>query len=191
MKKLIGLLVLLFITTGVFGQAFIRKSSFIEVTEGFINHKFPALTIAEVILDDNITEDFDWIRYIHFVKDGKLFILSYELKEDLEKIGFSRGIYLYSKEIHNVNSPWKKASAVIMTNSFSENCYDEVDFFLAEKSRDSVGKVEFNDDGSIEITIGWILMDNVNNNCVDHVLKYSFVANPYGKVDYLHQRVYK
>ena len=183
MKKLIGLITVLLFSTSVFGQAFIRSYSFIEATQTGNN------TIEDAINRTNIKfTDFDWISYIHFVKDGKLFILSYEPKENRMSYG-SRNIYLYSNDINNINSPWEKASSVIMSNSFGTHCYDEVDFFLAEKSFGSKGKVEFKDDDSIEITIGWSVMNNVINDCVGSELKYRFVPDGFG--GYLHERVYE
>lgn len=183
MKKLIGLFVILFIITNVFGQSFIRDHSFIEKTPKGLT------TIEDALIWENLPDNnFDWINYIHFVKDGKLFLLSYEPVENLDIIGFSRGIYLYSKDINNLNSPWKKASAVIMTNSYSSHSYSDVDFFLAKKSFGSVGNVEIKDD-CIEITIGWSVMNKVRNDCVSSKLKYEFVPNGFG--GYLHGRVYK
>ena len=112
MRNFFGILVLVFFTTNVFGQKFIRDWSFVQSTPTGNN------TIEDAIHRRNIIGDnYDWIDYIHFVKNEKLFILSYEPKED-PMDGGSRDIYLYSKDINDINSPWKKASQVIMTNSY-------------------------------------------------------------------------
>jgi len=184
MKNLFGILAILLLSTSVFGQAFIRNRSFVETSPTGNN------TIEDAINRDNFHyTNFDWISYIHFIKNGKLYLLSYEPVENYLNPG-CRDIYLYSKDLNNLNSPWEKASAAIMTNCYGTQCYDEVDFFLAEKSFGSKGNVEIKDD-CIEITIGWSVMNKVTNSCDGSELKYTFVHNPYGRVEYLHERIYE
>jgi len=190
MKKLIGLFVILFITTGAFGQAFVNDYAHITYT----GDKFP-ITIEDWIRKEGFGEikwengfgKIEWINYIHFVRGDWLFLLSYEPKEDTYY--GSRYLYLYKKNINDSQSSWEKASAIIMSNSWGSFCDDEVDFFLAEKSLGSVGNVKIKDDDSIEITIGWLLMNKVINDCVSSELKYKFVPDGFGK--YLFERIYK
>jgi len=182
MKKLIGILVVLFITTGVFGQKFIRDHSFIETTPTGNN------TIEDAINRTNIEfTNFNWIHYVHFVKDDKLFLLSYEPIEDLEVMGFSRSIYLYSKDIHNVNSPWEKASDVVMTNYWgSHNNHNEVDFYIYDENKhnSSVGKVVVRDDGCVEMTISWELFQNGRQKMKDTM---TVIFTPVGNNKYDYQ----
>lgn len=142
---------LVFITTGVFGQKFIRSHSFIEATPTGNN------TIEDAINRTNIEfTNFDWIHYVHFVQNDRLFLLSYEPKED-RMFGGSRSIYLYSKDLNDVTSSWEEASDAVMTNHWSsDRNHDEVDFFIYDKNKhnSSVGKVIV-EDGCIKMTIGW------------------------------------
>lgn len=152
MKRLVGLLMLLFITTGVFGQKFIRSHSFIESTPTGNN------TIEDWIRDDGDNGDYKWIPYVHFINKGRLYLLSYEPKED-RLFGGYRDIYLYSKDINDINSPWEKASNAVMRNHWkSGDDHDEVDFFIYDKDKhnSSVGKVVVKNE-YVEITIGWEL----------------------------------
>jgi hypothetical protein len=169
MKNIIRILVLLFITTSVFGQSFIRSHSFIEST--------PTGNITiEDALHDGDNGNFDWIRYVHFVKDGWLYLLSYEPKED-HLSGGDRKIYLYKKKIENLNSPWENACAdvsllnpdyvngryisndtilvpkAVKMNSWHDgDNYQDVDFFRKELSFGSSGEVIFEGD-NVKITI--------------------------------------
>ena len=156
MKKLIGIFVVLFITTGVFGQKFIRDHSFIKATPTGNN------TIEDAINRDGITfTNFDWISYVHFIQDDRLFLLSYEPKEDRMFAG-SRTIYLYSKDLNDVTSPWELASDAVMTNQWTNHKnHDEVDFFIYDENRHntSVGKV-VEEDGCVMMTIGWEMWCN-------------------------------
>lgn len=189
MKKIIGIFAILLIATGVFGQMNIRNHSFIERTSKGL------ITIEDAIHRNNITDgNFDWIDYIHFVRDGKLFLLSYEPKENHKSNG-SRDVYLYSKDINDINNPWERASRKIMTNSYSTHSFCDVDFFTYDKDyhNTSIGKIVENDDGTVMITIGWELFSTVRGaKFVDeHELTFKFVHNPYGRVEYLHERIYK
>jgi hypothetical protein len=153
MKKIIGFIVIMFISTGVFGQKFIRSESEFERTENAI-HIW------------NVTDgDYDWVDCVHFIKNDRLYLLSYEPDEEFESTivldaGRGRDIYLYSKDINDINSPWIKASDVV-TRSIWLNItnYSEVDFFRSEKSRGSKGNVVV-DGENIKITIGYELMTN-------------------------------
>jgi hypothetical protein len=162
MKKLIGLLVIAFITTGVFGQAFIQKYSFIEKSPMGGN------TIEDAIHLWHVTDgNYDWVDYVHFVKNDRLYLLSYEPNEIFSgrkriPSGSGRDIYLYSKDINNIDSPWEQASPVVMTNLWiSTITYDEVDFFIYDEKQhnSSIGSVVVKDD-CVELTIGWEVMTN-------------------------------
>jgi len=180
MKKLIGLFAILFITTGVFGQKFIRDHSFIKATPTGNN------TIEDAINRTNINyTDFDWIHYVHFIQNDRLFLLSYEPKERRMYAG-SRSIYLYSKDINDVSSPWEEASDVVMTNQWmNANNHDEVDFFIynENKHNTSVGKVVVKDD-CVEITIGWEMWCNGRLQINEPI---TITFTPVGNNIYAHQ----
>ena len=180
MKKIIGILAILFITTGVFGQKFIRDHSFIEATPTGNN------TIEDAINRTNIKfTNFDWIHYVHFVEGDRLFLLSYEPVEDIMNPEH-RCIYLYSKDINNVNSPWEKASDAIMTNHWqSHNNHNEVDFFIynEKKHNSSVGKVVVKED-CVEMTISWELFQNGRQTMKDTM---TVIFTPVGNNQYAHQ----
>lgn len=117
MKKIIGVIILMLITIGTFGQKFIRKSSFIESTPTGNN------TIEDWIHMGGNNGDYSWIDYVHFIQNGRLFLLSYEPSETFtsgHKIppNSGRDIYLYSKDTSNINSPWVKASDVVLTSNW-------------------------------------------------------------------------
>lgn len=154
MKKIIGILAIMFIAIGVFGQKSIRNYSFIESTPTGNN------TIEDAIQRWNVTDgDYDWINYVHFVQNERLYILAYEPDENFE-YGVDRDVYLYSKDIHDINSPWVKASNVVSTSNWLNiRNYSEFDFFLSEKSRGSKGKVDVQENCVI-ITVGYELMTN-------------------------------
>ena len=170
MKKLIGLLVIMFVTTSVFGQKFIRSPSFIETT------LTENSTIEDAIHKWNITDgNYDWVAYVHFVQNDRLFLLSYEPKEDRMSGGY-RDIYLYSKDINDINSPWEKASDVVMTNHWgSDKDHNEVDFYVYDENKhnSSIGKVVVEDD-CVKITIGWELFIN-GRQMINEPITFTFV----------------
>jgi len=188
MKKIIGVLVVLLFATGVFGQYNINRLSFVEYRSGRL------ATIEDKIRHhNNINDDFEWIDYIHFIKDNKLYLFSYEPVG--EPVPYcSRNVYLYSRDITDINAPWKKASGSIINNCYSRTCFSDVDFFTYNKDRhfDSAGKIVETDDG-FELTIEWDLFSTINGAefMGRTKLKYRFVHNPYGRVEYLHERVYE
>ena len=176
MKKLIGLFVVLFITTGVFGQKFIRSHSFIETTPTGNN------TIEDAIRSWNITGgDYDWIKYVHFVQNGRIYMLAYEPNEKFtsgNKImaGTTRDIYLYSKDTADVNSPWEQASEIVMTSLWNNiRDYGEVDFFRSELSRGSKGEVIVDGD-KVYITIGLEIMTN-GGESINEPITFGFELN--------------
>ena len=154
MKKIIGLLAVLFITTGVFGQKFIRSHSFIETTPTGNN------TIEDAI-QRGVNDNYEWIDYVHFIQNGKLYMLSYEPNEK-HSYGVDRSIYLYSKDTTDIDSPWEIASNCISTSNWLDiRNYSEFDFFVYDKEQhnSSVGKVDVQEN-SVLITIKYELMTN-------------------------------
>jgi len=179
MKNLIGILVLLFVTTGVFGQKFLRSTSEVERTEETIQRWN--------VIDGN----YDWIDCIHFIQNDRLYLLSYEPNEIFtsgKKIptGAGRDIYLYSKDINDINSPWEKASNIIMTNNWINGLnYNEVDFFIYNEKRhnSSVGSVIV-EKNCIKIIIGFDSMSNGNILINEEPITITFV--PAGNNKYIH-----
>lgn len=130
---------MLFITTTFFGQAFLRSYSFVEATPTGNNTIEDAIHLWNVSADD----DFKWIPYVHFVKNDRLFLLSYE-PNGRRGDGLNRDIYLYCKDINDINSSWDKASDVVMTSIWIDhNNYNEIDFYAYDKDQHntSIGKV--------------------------------------------------
>ena len=137
MKKIIGIFAILLLGMTVFGQRFIRDHSFVERTP-----------TANNTVEDHLNgywlncTDYDWINYVHFVEDGRLYLLSYEPVPNINKMDMDRNIYLYSKDINDNDSPWEVASNVVLNRKFVDmKNYTDVDFYRAEKSRGSVGMV--------------------------------------------------
>lgn len=183
MKKLIGILAVLLMTTTVFGQKFIRNLSFIEgVDEPFIEFESGRLRTVEDHIRYSFTTitNYEWIDYIHFVQNDRLFLLSYEPKEDY-LFGGDRDIYLYSRDITDINSPWEKASDVVMTNNWEDpKNYNDVDFFIYNENRhnNSVGEVVVEDD-CVKITIGWEMFhDGSHLNAVKTIIFIPDENNP-------------
>lgn len=178
MKKLIGLFVVLFITTGVFGQKFIRSHSFIETTPTGNN------TIEDAIRSWNIKGDYEWIDFVHFVQNGKLYLLSYEPKDVFtsgNKIhaGTTRDIYLYAKDTADINSRWKEASELVMTSKWNHiRDYGEVDFFRSDVSRGSKGEVVI-EGNFVYITIGVEFMTN-GGESINEPINFIFERNKDG-----------
>lgn len=180
MKKIILLFVVLFITTSIFAQPFLRDNSFIETT------CYGRSTQKTILSNNIVTNNFDWIRYVHFVKDERLYLLSYE--PDIRFTGLtrtpagsSRNIYLYSKYYKDIDSPWEQASGVVMTSNWMNAMNNsDVDFFDSKDSYGSVGKVVMNDD-CIIITISWRLL---TNGGVSACAPISFKFTPIGDYKY-------
>ncbi len=182
MKKIIGILAILFITTGVFGQIRVDEFSEIETsptrnntTEDWIRKS----GFGEIKWENGYGK-IDGLKYVHFIRGDWMFMLAYEPKKVMDKVGHGcRGLYLYKKNINDSQSSWEKASAVLLTSCSGTLSYDEVDFFLAEDSFGSLGNVEVKDD-CVEVTVGWYQMDMVHNDCVKGRLVYQFVPSGYG-----------
>jgi len=160
MKKLIGIFVILLIGTAVFGQKYIRKFSFIEVREKFLDGTFDAVTVEENLRKYHVGDDYDWINYVNFIVDDRIYLLSYEPVDDRTKMGLDRQIYLYSKDINDYTSPWEPASEAVLTCFFDDGKnYTDVDFWWADRSNGSVGTI--NAVGDVrEIIIGEYRMQN-------------------------------
>jgi hypothetical protein len=159
MKKIIGILAVLFIATGVFGQKFIRHYSLIELTPNGINA--PQTTEDWIRSDNVVGGDYDWISYVHFVRDGKLYMLAYEpVPYDDFKAGVDRDIYLYCKDTNDVSGSWSRASERVTTAIWrNTHNYTEFDLFRKDKSRGSKGEV-YIEGNQIYITIGMETMTN-------------------------------
>ena len=137
MKKLIGIFAILLIGTAVFGQKFIRDHSFVERTPTGNN------TVEDAINRKNLQyTNYDWINYVHFVVDDRLYLLSYEPVDNKNKTGLNRQVYLYSKDINDNASPWVEASEAVLSCGFMDlKNYTDVDFYRADRSRGSVGTI--------------------------------------------------
>ena len=170
MKKIIGLLAVLMITTGVFGQKFIRSHSFTEYT----GSAFPN-TVEDWIRSGEDVGNYEWINYVHFIQNGKLYMLAYEPNEKYAH-GVDRDIFLYSKDTSDVNSPWEIASECVMTSNWVNiYTYSEVDFFRSDKSRGSKGEVRIDGD-KVYITIGLEVMTNGRQQ-INEPLTFGFQLN--------------
>jgi hypothetical protein len=150
MKKLIGLFAILMLSMSVFGQKYIRNASSIERTQTGNN------TIADAINRTNFDNgDYSWIQDVHFIKEGKLYLLAYEPKADA-LLGGERRIYLYSIDTLNIKkNSWKIASYVVMINYISADSKEYRDVDLHTKNfNGSYGNVSYEQDLSVKITFG-------------------------------------
>jgi hypothetical protein len=151
MKKIITVFAIALLGMTVFGQRFIRDHSFIESTPTANN------TVEDAINRKNFNfENFDWISCVHFVEDGRLYLLSYEPVPDINEMDMDRNIYLYSKDINNNDSPWELASDTVLERKFVDmKNYTDVDFYFYDENKHntSVGMVNAVDDVR-EIIIG-------------------------------------
>ena len=104
MKKLVFLVSILMLSVCAFGQPkYIQKISGIERTPTGNN------TWEDAMHRTNFPNgDYSWIQDVHFIKDGKIFLLAYEPKPSYPYTG-ERKMYLYSKDTSNVNNSWKVA----------------------------------------------------------------------------------
>ena len=136
-KKVIFILTIALICSSVLGQKFIRDYSFVERTPTANN------TIEDAINGENLRHtSYDWINYVHFVVDDRLYLLSYEPVDDINQMDLNRQIYLYSKDISDNTNPWEPASEAVLTCGFMDlNNYTDVDFYREDRSRGSVGKI--------------------------------------------------
>lgn len=113
------------LSINVFGQKYIRYPSDIERTPTGNN-----TTMDDILRTNYPNNDYSWISDIHFIKNGKLYLLAYEPKPDA-LMGGDRNMYLYSIDTLNIReNSWKIASNVVMTNYISDNIKDYVDVNL-------------------------------------------------------------
>ena len=188
MKKLIGIFAILLLGTAVFGQKFIRDYSHIEVREEFLSGKFDALTLAERMIKLNVT-DHNWIDYVHFVMDDRVYLLSYEIVDNINKMDLDRQIYLYSKDINDNTSSWEPASKAVLTCGFMDiKNYTDVDFYREDRSKGSVGTVNVLDD-CVEMTIG-VYRKQAGSIVFDGKLKITFTPSPISTNFYLYEKCY-
>lgn len=152
MKRIIGLLIIILFSINVFGQSVITDISQIEATPKGM------LTVEDGLRSGNLSVGS--IRYVHFVKNGYLFMLAYE-PSDKTYSNYKtiyRNIYLYRKDMSNVNNPWVIASDVVMTNFITDyKNYQEVDF--------STGGRIMTDNNIVLITV--TIYERKNNVWVD------------------------
>ena len=182
MKKVIGMLAILFIATEVFGQKFLTKYSFIERSK-------TQNTIEDWIITGNNNGNFDWIRFVHFIKDDKLYLISYEPLPPSPTCypypdNTVRGVYLYSKSLDNLNSPWEKASDVLANGIWmGVHGFIDFDFYRAEKSSGSVGNVVVNGDYVTIIIDYYGIIDGSLSFDEPMTLTLKFDGKFYNKVD--------
>lgn len=189
MKKLIGIFAILLLGTAVFGQKFIRDYSFINAREDFLNGKFDALTVEENIRKYHVGDDYDWINYVHFVVDDRLYLLSYEIVDNINKMGLNRQIFLYSKDITDNTSPWEPASEAVLTCGFTDSKqYTDVDFWWEDRSRGSAGTINVLDD-CVEMTIG-VYRKQAGSIVFDGKLKITFTPSPISTNFYSYEKCY-
>ena len=136
-KKAIFILTIALIGSSVLGQKFIRDYSFVERTPTANN------TVEDAINRKNLqSTSYDWINYVHFVVDDRLYLLSYEPVDNINKMGLDRQIYLYSKDINDNTSPWKEASEAVLTCGFMDlKNYTDVDFYREDRTEGVFGKI--------------------------------------------------
>ena len=130
MKKLVSIFAILLIATGVFGQKSVRKPSYIEATEK------GRATVEDAINRDNFHDtDYDWISYVHFISNGRLFILSLDSVGERDRLlGCERNVNLYSKDTSNAHSKWEKASEVLIIGNYVDHD-NEIDFDFKRKEK--------------------------------------------------------
>lgn len=120
MKKLIGTLTILLLTTGLFGQINLGDLSSIETYNG---------------INDWKSTD----HLVHFTTNFQnhefYYILAYEPNRDIGCYeGTERSVYLYCIE-KTSGSRWRRASDAVMTNHYYDaKNYEDVDFYLYNKS---------------------------------------------------------
>jgi len=116
MKKLIGILTILLLATGVFGQINLGDLSSIETYNGINDWKST----------DNLAHFTTKFQNHEFY-----YILAYEPNCEIGCYdNTERSVYLYCIE-KTSGSRWRKASDVIMTNHYYDsNNYEDVDFYL-------------------------------------------------------------
>jgi hypothetical protein len=171
MKRLIGLITILLLSSNVFAQKHINRVSEIETTPTANN------TIEDEIRDPKFpNNDFDWIRTVHFLKDGRLYLLAYEpLVVPKGRIIFSgkRSVYLYFKDTTDNYNPWVKASDVVIEN-YEIDCknYQDLNLYRVGYTKECVGEVVF-DNNNVKITVG--LDKEIDNRFQTKPITFIFV----------------
>jgi hypothetical protein len=101
------------LVNNIYGQILIRDYSDIE-TNGYVERNIHCFK-------DNLG-DYSWIENIHFIKNEYLYVFAYEPLVRYAIDGYmtfmegERNLYLYRKDIRNIDNPWIVSSDVIMTN---------------------------------------------------------------------------
>jgi hypothetical protein len=203
MKKLIGILAVLLITTTVSGQDFLRSLGFTERKELWKEQRTifwekdmsqeermdyvkkhcsqSPESYEEQIIDYGFYYTHENVKHfrintVHFIANGRVFMLSYEPisdrlahtnRESIFNTNIIGKIYLYSKDMSDVFNPWEIASVekiageyvpanVLICQYINHRNYSDVDFYIFDKDyhNTSIGKVVELNDGRVEMTIG-------------------------------------
>lgn len=172
MKKLFALLTGLMIVTSVFGQQLIRTYSDIEKVpfaknnDTLYNYGYVEYSVKN-ILDEN-SRDFSSIERVHFVVGDYLYVLAYEPLAQYASDHYEtfnegeRKLYLYRKDISNINNPWIISSDVIMTNYVKNGSKDYKDVRLTTKNFPYADADIIQNKDEYTITIGVHVFKNKN-----------------------------
>ena len=167
MKKLIGIVAILLITTGVFGQIFLCNKSIIETID-----------ISKELME-NISEDN--FRYVSFIKNdfnrNFVYLLGYEPNFPNGCYdGTERSVYLYCLTNWYGTMDWIRVSDAVMTNYLHDSRnYRDVDFlkYDSEHHNTSNSEVAF-DRNDLIFTLNIHTMENGRMNITTEkfVLKF-------------------
>jgi len=156
MKNLFTLLIGLMLVNNIYGQILIRDYSDIE-TNGYVERNIHCFK-------DNLG-DYSWIENIHFIKNEYLYVFAYEPLVRYAIDGYmtfmegERNLYLYRKDIRNIDNPWIVSSDVIMTNYVRNLAMDFKDVLLTTKNFHGDADIIQNKD-EYTITIGVYVFKN-------------------------------
>ncbi len=156
MKNLFTLLIGLMLVNNIYGQILIRDYSDIE-TNGYVERNIHCFK-------DNLG-DYSWIENIHFIKNEYLYVFAYEPLVRYAIDGYmtfmegERNLYLYRKDIRNIDNPWIVSSDVIMTNYVRNLAMDFKDVLLTTKNFHGNADIIQNKD-EYTITIGVYVFEN-------------------------------
>jgi hypothetical protein len=156
MKNLFTLLIGLMLVNNIYGQILIRDYSDIE-TNGYVERNIHCFK-------DNLG-DYSWIENIHFIKNEYLYVFAYEPLVRYAIDGYmtfmegERNLYLYRKDIRNIDNPWIVSSDVIMTNYVRNLAMDFKDVLLTTKNFHGDADIIQNKD-EYTITIGVYVFEN-------------------------------
>lgn len=138
MKKLIGLLTVLFLTINAFGQPNIGKLSYVERSRTKNN------TVEDGMLNG---VPCDTTTLVSFYLGKYFYLLAYEPNFPLgSSHPTERNVYLYRKDITDLDNRWIKASDVVVTGAYADSkFYYDFDFYKydADYHNTSNSKVEF------------------------------------------------